>query len=83
MGAIGIARAFAYGGFAKRNIFNPNLDRENISEQDSDTIQHFYDKLLLLKEKFNTRYGSLKARERHTYIESFLKEFYKEWDGRK
>ncbi len=77
IGAIGVARAFAYGGYSKRCIYSPD------SNNDGDTIQHFYEKLLLLKDKMNTEYGRLKAEERHIFMEQYLVEFYKEWNGEK
>ena len=73
MGAIGIARAFNYGGFKNNTIYDPD-------EKDSpSTIKHFYDKLLILKEGMNTETGRKMASERHEFMKSFLKEFYKEW----
>ncbi len=85
IGAIGIARTFAYGGHADRIIYNPDLDRENLENKESDvepdTIYHFYEKLLLLKDRMNTEYGTAKAKERHIFMEAYLKQFYEEWDG--
>jgi len=73
IGAIGIARAFNYGGFRNNAIYIP--DNESPS-----TIRHFYDKLLLIKDMMNTRTGKSLAEERHLFLEVFLKQFYEEWD---
>ena len=87
IGAIGIARTFAYGGKAKRPIYNPELKRKEIEteqeykEQKGDSIGHFYDKLLKLKNLFNTETAKKVALTRHIYMEKFLEEFYKEWNG--
>lgn len=87
IGAIGIARTFAYGGKAKRPIYNPELQRTEIKteqeykEQQADSIGHFYDKLLKLKDLLNTESAKKIALERHKYMEHFLEEFYKEWNG--
>ena len=72
IGAIGIARAFNYGGFRNNAIYIP--DNESPS-----TIRHFYDKLLLLKDMMNTVTGKRLAEERHMFLEMFLKQFYHEW----
>lgn len=85
IGAIGIGRAFSYGGYAKRTMYNPNLREENEKEIreccDSDTISHFYEKLLLLKDLMNTEIGYKKAQRRHEIMEEFLNNFYAEWNG--
>lgn len=72
LGAIGIARTFAYGGASNQLIYT-NEDPQNTS------IQHFYDKLLHLKHKFNTKYAKEVAIERHQFMEHYLDQFYKEW----
>lgn len=88
MGAIGIARAFNYGGFKNREIYNPTippetqLDKEQYKSSTAPTINHFYEKLLLLSDKMNTSTGKRIAAKRHEYMESFLQQFYNEWDGR-
>ena len=89
IGAIGIARAFNYGGFKNRPIFNPNIapkfkmSKEEYKKSEAPTINHFYEKLLLLKNKMNTQTGKQIAQERHRYMEGFLSQFYAEWDGEK
>ncbi len=87
MGAIGIARTFNYGGFRGRALYNPDikpetkLTKEQYKNSTSPTINHFYEKLLLLKDKMNTGTGKKMAIERHRFMEYFLSEFYDEWNG--
>jgi uncharacterized protein len=87
IGAIGVARAFAYGGSKGRLLHDPNLKsnlHKNFDEYKnnvSPTINHFYEKLLLLKDLMNTETGKKIAESRHQYLEDFLKQFYLEWDG--
>ncbi len=89
IGAIGIARCFNYGGFKNRELYNPsippqmNMDKETYKASTSPTINHFYEKLLLLKDKMNTATGRQIAAERHAYMKGFLAQFYAEWDGEK
>jgi uncharacterized protein len=89
IGAIGIARTFNYGGFKNRQLYNPDilpnlqLTKEEYKNSASPTINHFYEKLLLLKDKMNTATGKQIAQERHVYMETFLKQFYGEWNGEK
>jgi uncharacterized protein len=89
IGAIGIARCFNYGGFKNRALYNPNIlpnlnmTKEEYKKSDAPTINHFYEKLLLLKDKMNTETGKQIAVERHNYMEQFLKQFYSEWNGLK
>lgn len=89
IGAIGIARAFNYGGFKNRPLYNPNIapklrmSKEEYKNSQSPTLNHFYEKLLLLKDKMNTETGKKIAQERHRYMEGFLSQFYAEWDGEK
>lgn len=89
IGAIGIARCFNYGGFKNRPLYNPeikpnlNLTKEEYKNSEAPTINHFYEKLLLLKDKMNTNTGKKIAEERHQYMESFLQQFYSEWEGKK
>lgn len=86
LGAIGIARAFTYGGSIHRNIYVPDcLPLDNMCAKDyyknsSSTINHFHEKLLKLYNLMNTKNGKLLAKHRYHYIKSFLLEFYKEWD---
>lgn len=89
LGAIGIARAFNYGGFKNRALYNPdikpnlNLTKDEYKKSTAPTINHFYEKLLLLKDKMNTKTGRKIAEERHNYMVDFLKQFYAEWHGEK
>lgn len=88
LGAIGIARAFAYGGFAHRQIHDPAIrptehgSFEAYKASRSTTINHFYEKLLLLKDLMNTETARAIATRRHALMEVFLSEFYSEWEGR-
>lgn len=85
IGAIGIARTFNYGGYKGRPLYNPeivpnlNMSKEEYKASTAPTINHFYEKLLLLKDRMNTSTGKELAEERHQFMEHFLKEFYKEW----
>lgn len=87
IGAVGIARCFNYGGFKNRTIYDPeiapnlNMSKEEYKNSDSPTINHFYEKLLLLKDKMNTESGKKIALERHEFMETFLVQFYAEWNG--
>jgi len=89
IGAIGIARTFNYGGFKNRTIYNPaikpnlNQTKEEYKKSTAPTINHFYEKLLLLKNKMNTVTGKQIALERHQFMELFLQQFYDEWNGLK
>ncbi len=89
IGAIGIARCFNYGGFKNRALYNPaippkfNMSKEEYKTSESPTLNHFYEKLLLLKDKMNTPSGKKIALERHHYMENFLSQFYAEWEGEK
>lgn len=89
IGAIGIARCFNYGGFKNRALYNPgippnlNMSKEEYKKSDSPTVNHFYEKLLLLKDKMNTPTGRKIAEVRHQYMEGFLLQFYAEWNGEK
>ena len=89
IGAIGIARTFNYGGFKNRALYNPEIapnltmTKDEYKNNEAPTINHFYEKLLLLKDKMNTLTGKQIAQERHRYMEGFLEQFYAEWEGRK
>jgi len=89
IGAIGIARCFNYGGFKGREIFNPNIKpklnmtKTEYKNSKAPSINHFYEKLLLLKDKMNTNTGKRIAVERHKFMEQYLDQFYAEWDGKK
>jgi len=89
IGAIGIARTFNYGGFKNRMLYDPeikpqlHMDAETYKKSTAPTINHFYEKLLLLKDLMNTKTGRKMAQERHIYMETFLEQFYKEWEGGK
>jgi uncharacterized protein len=89
IGAIGIARTFNYGGFKNRTLYNPeiapnlNMSKAEYKNNESPTLNHFYEKLLLLKEKMNTQTGRQLADQRHQFMEDFLMQFYAEWNGEK
>jgi uncharacterized protein len=89
IGAIGIARTFNYGGFKKRALYNPEIapnlamTKEEYKKSEAPTINHFYEKLLLLKDQMNTKTGKQIAQDRHRYMEDFLEQFFDEWEGRK
>jgi len=87
IGAIGIARAFNYGGFKNRPLYDPEIpvnltmSKEEYKNSVNPTINHFYEKLLLLKDKMNTKSGQKIAQQRHEFMESFLSQFDAEWNG--
>lgn len=87
IGAIGIARCFNYGGFKNRALYDPSIEpnlhmsKEEYKKSTAPTINHFYEKLLLLKDKMNTKTGLQIAEQRHAYMEGFLTQFYDEWNG--
>lgn len=89
IGAIGVARTFNYGGFKNRAIYDPeikpnlNMTKEEYKNSTAPTVNHFYEKLLLLKDKMNTAPGKLLAEERHQFMQLFLDQFYAEWEGEK
>ena len=89
IGAVGIARCFNYGGFKNRALYNPeikpnlNMSKSEYKNSEAPTINHFYEKLLLLKDKMNTKTGKKIALERHLYMEGFLNQFFAEWEGQK
>ncbi len=87
LGAIGIARTFNFGGFKNNPIYDPSVpaypeqSKEDYKKSNSPTINHFYEKLLLLKDKMNTNSAKAIAEKRHNYMVSYLDQFYKEWHG--
>lgn len=87
IGAIGIARTFNYGGFKNRTIYNPEIvpnlamSKLEYKNSESPTINHFYEKLLLLKDKMNTESGKKLAQKRHDFMQVYLNQFYDEWNG--
>lgn len=87
IGAIGIARCFNYGGFKNRALYDPEIapnlkmTKEEYKKSNAPTINHFYEKLLLLKDQMNTKTGKLLAEERHGYMKGFLYQFFNEWNG--
>ena len=88
LGAIGIARAFAYGGYKGQEIYNPEITPalhksfEEYKNSDGTTINHFHEKLLLLKDLMNTTSGRRMAEQRHEYLVKFLERFHLEWEGK-
>ena len=88
IGAIGIARCFNYGGFKNRALYNPevpphlNMSKEEYKTAKSPTINHFYEKLLLLKDQMNTKTAQRLAASRHQFMLDYLEQFYKEWEGK-
>lgn len=89
IGAIGIARAFNYGGFKNRALYDPqiapklNMSKEEYKKSTAPTINHFYEKLLLLKDLMHTKTGRQMAAGRHEFMENFLSQFYAEWEGKR
>lgn len=87
IGAIGIARTFNYGGYKGSEIYNPNIkpclkmSKTEYKNSNAPTINHFYEKLLLLKDMMRTKTGRRIAKERHIFMETFLEQFYSEWEG--
>lgn len=88
LGAIGIARTFNYGGFKGRALYDPEIEpnlsmsKEEYKASNAPTINHFYEKLLLLKDRMNTETGRKIAQRRHEFMEFYLEQFYAEWNGK-
>lgn len=88
IGAIGIARAFTYGGYKNRVLYDPaippveNMSKEAYKNTTAPTINHFYEKLLLLKDLMKTTTGKSMAQQRHDFMLNYLDQFYKEWEGK-
>jgi len=95
IGATGIARCFAYGGYKGRVLYDPKVKpREELTSEayhatsvntdtlNTDTLSHFYEKLLLLKDLINTNTAKMMAKERHRFMEDFLSRFHQEWEGK-
>lgn len=89
IGAIGIARAFHYGGYKNRALYDPSVmpvtdqDKEAYKQSAAPTINHFYEKLLRLKDLMNTGYGKTLALQRHDFMVAYLEQFYAEWEGKR
>lgn len=89
IGAIGIARTFNYGGFKNRPLYNPNVKPdlsmtvEEYKKSTAPTINHFYEKLLLLKDRMNTATGKKMAEQRHAFMQNYLEQFFLEWEGKR
>ncbi len=87
IGAIGIARAFSYGGFKRREMYNPGVPPvmhssfEAYKNSEGHTINHFYEKLFLLKDRMNTASGKKMAEERHNFMIEYVDRFKNEWKG--
>ena len=88
IGAIGIARTFNYGGFKNRKLYDPeikpnlNMTPDEYKKSTAPTINHFYEKLMLLKDKMNTETGKRLAKKRHDFMQLYLDQFYAEWNGK-
>jgi len=88
IGAIGIARTFAYGGHKSRLIYDPSIipvmhnDFQEYKKSSAPTINHFYEKLLLLKDRMNTKTAKIIAEQRHQFMSDFLGQFYEEWEAK-
>lgn len=88
MGAIGIARTFNFGGYKGNPLYDPEqpprpgMSKAEYKKANSPTINHFYEKLLLLKDRMNTDFGRKLAEDRHRFMEDYLRQFYSEWEGK-
>lgn len=87
LGAIGIARAFNYGGFKNRKLYDPAIPprtdktKEEYKQSAEPTLNHFYEKLFLLRDRMNTETGRRMAEERHRFMETYIEQFYREWNA--
>lgn len=89
LGAIGIARAFAFGGYKQRPMYDPSIKPKvyrtfkelKKSKHVHTSVNHFYEKLLLIKDQMNTNFGRKMAAKRHVYMQRYLEQFFKEWKG--
>jgi uncharacterized protein len=85
IGAIGIARAFNYGGYKNRSMYDPtippntDMTKEMYKQSTAPTLNHFYEKLFLLKDKMNTETGKALAQQRHVFMETYIQQFFTEW----
>lgn len=88
IGAIGIARAFNYGGYKNRTLYDPqitpnlNMSKEEYKSSKTPTVNHFYEKLLLLKDQMKTDSARKIAEKRHLFMKDYLKQFFLEWEGK-
>ena len=88
LGAIGIARTFAYGGFKGHILYDPaskpvlHASKEAYAAGSGSVINHFYEKLLLISKRMNTKTAKRIARDRHEFMRKYLKQFYREWEGK-
>ena len=88
IGAIGVARAFNYGGFKGRAMYDPSIKPmtgmtvDQYQQSKAPTINHFYEKLLLMKDRMNTETGRRMAQQRHEFMEQYLEQFFREWDAK-
>lgn len=87
LGAIGIARTFSYGGFKQRPMYDPDcppeigMTKDEYRKNNGPTLNHFYEKLFLLKDLMNTKTGRDLAEKRHLFMEQYVRQFYNEWNG--
>ncbi|MBI2084910.1 MAG: HD domain-containing protein [Candidatus Aenigmarchaeota archaeon] len=80
IGAIGLARCIAFGTSKNRTLYDPSIEPDMGMKRNTTTINHFYEKLLLLKDRMNTKTAKELAKERHEFMDMFLKQFFREWN---